>query len=494
MAKGTGVLTVNKFVPGWFTLKPPVEIPPGAASVCTNVDLSSGTCKRRFGWTDYAASNSYGGLDVSAVYATGGFDAFNLAVLVVAGNSLYSVASPSATPTLVTSTLASSPAPTLPLHVNFAEANGAVYMAIQDSAGNSYPLRKWDGTTFSVSTSPSTYLVVFANDGLFVVDAAQPNTLQWSGLVGQTGIDTWPATNFITLDQGDGDAIYGLGFVHNALLVLKQTSVFRVTGQQPDDASVGTGTISVVNLKASSGCNGQFTASSKNDMCIWYNNTGLFSYDGIHIRELTEQVRPFFQGLTGPFVGAWVNWHQYGLVCTYQGVPSLLLLSFNPNSISLWQFTGPTATSALLAVASTRVDTRPEFFLAFSKGSGSFGTAAMCTPTQNSDKGVAIQWQYTTGMLPEGDALEVKVHRQGWYRFTPGTDNFTATVIPDFSSSGSAAVVATASADSVGTARVLHPAAGRAFQLQFSTGTGAQTGAPPEVLEVSLPVRVLPRG
>lgn len=489
MAK-TGTIRLAQFTPGLNTNVAPSLLTPGQASVCNNVDLGKGTVRRRDGWTASHTGTLASGADV-----TGLFDTTDFGLLAVAGNSLYAIAGGVAT--LKTSTLV--PGPTLPLACTFVEANGAVYIAISDAAAVTYPLRKYNGTTAVASGSPGATGVTYYGNALWTLgDINNLPRLTWSGTTGISGVDTWPATNFLDFRPGDGDLLRGFGVINNTLIVLKERSVWRVTGQQPDDAAISSGTMLVTNMDQQSGCTGPFTVSSKDNVIIWMNQRGLFAYDGVSVRELTQAVRPWFAALDQTALvfarGAWINWHQYMLVAKKQnGTTGVLVVTFNPNAISEYTVS---AASGRLLLATPQLPggvvnkVGNDVYFGFAGG-----VVGLHSGASHTDNGTVIDWRYTTGPLEMGPATELKFSRFGYFRSTPDTDNFTAQLQDQFSPTLGASAVVTPTHDpvytdqSIATTRAVVAQIGRAMQLSLSKGTGGQTGASPDISEATFDFR-----
>lgn len=493
MAAKKGIIRLAQFTPGLNTKTPAAQLNPGQATVCNNVDLSLDTVRRRNGWTASHAGTLASGADV-----TGLFDTTDFGLLAVAGNSLYAIAGGVAT--LKTSTLVT--APTLPLSCTFVEANGAVYIAVSDAAAVTYPVVKYNGTTAVASVSPGATGVTYYGNALWILgDTNHLPRLSWSGTTGISGVDVWPATNFLDFRPGDGDLLRGFGVINNTLIVLKERSVWRVTGQQPDDAAISSGTMLVTNMDQQSGCTGPYTVSSKDNVIIWMNQRGLFAYDGVSVKEITQAVRPWFTQLDQTALvfarGAWINWHQYMLVAKKQnGTTGVLVVTFNPNSIT--EYTVSSASGRLL-MATPQLPggvvnkVGNDVYFGFAGG-----VVGLHSSASHTDNGTVIDWRYTTGPLEMGPVTDTKFTRFGWFRSVPDTDNFTAQLQDQFSTSLGVTAVVTPTHDpvytdqAVATTRVVLAQVGKAMQMSLSKGTGGQTGVSPEISEATFDFRSRP--
>lgn len=486
---------IQKWLPGLNTQTPVQLLPEGDAAVALNVDLTTGGVQARPGYSVDATLASGTPIDNMLVYSdTGGTEH----TFATAANSLYIDAA------LVTSSLATTPI-AAPLCVRAQYANGALYMAVQDSQ---YPsvdrrIRKFSsGTVTTISTSPYASDIVFFNNSLWANDkGGYKNRIWWSGQVGTTGLDFWPPNNFVDINASDGDEIIGFGMLHNALIVFKNRSIWRIVGTAPDDAALSTGSMSVSPLGVSSGAVSCYTIASLNGSIVWLNQKGLFIYNGVSILELTETIRPFFATMDPTKVvvssrGSWISWNQYMLsVPIVGGARQQIVVTTSPKSIVQYSFakTVTSFTGNLGAVdyvgsngGIVNAYKPVSFYLGFIDG-----TIGHFDNTHATDAGVAIPWTYTTGILGLGQPGLVKMC-DIVYTIGPavaGADPITVTLTGDTVSHST--TFTPASTTPVSTTRLSVPAVGRAIQLSL-TGN-ASTLPRSEIDEVSVRFRTLLR-
>lgn len=500
------IAVVNKWSPGLVTIRPPALLNPGEATVASNVLLDEGGVKRRQGYTLLSAGGPGGQTSpISGLYPfyTGSGAAY---LLGVSSRSLaYSTGG--GWTTISSSLDAGSLTP--PLYCTFAGLNGGAYIGVSDSAGLTQVLRKWDGSTYSVSTSPPGALVTDWNSGLWVAGStATPSRLFWSGLTGISGPDTWPATNFIDLAPGDGDVITGLGRTLNNLVVLKQRSIFMLQGQQPDNATTSAGTLQVTQFRDQLGCVAPRTVASSRNLTIYMGRRGVYAFDGVTVHELTQNVRPLFDALDQTklttAVGGWINWspHRYMLravnangsyltlvltldsIWTTEPYTGDYLTGYEATLVSSWTTQDPIDAMALM----TFVNAKQAGVFGFHNGTvGQYGGTT--------DNGNTIPWQYTTGPLPLGPQSELKFTRFCYFKGAGGGDSCTVGLIPNYDTTletSQTAAFTQVHSEPVVTYRTVLPVVSRVAQLDIKgSGTSGPQTQIDEVTIVYTP-RVVP--
>lgn len=463
---------LRQFAPGLNTRLPAVQLVPGQSTVATNVDLSGGSIRRRTGYATVNASLPSTAAEVSALFPF--YFQTTKQLLAVAGT--YLMRSTGGAFTTITSTLRVSDA----VRTSFASIDDKCYISVRSGADLAGQISKWDGTAYTatVSGSPTSALVAKWSNALWSAGdttVGSQSRLRWSGLVGSSGSDTWPATNYVDLDPGDGDKIIGLGATLNALVVLKERSIFLIRGEPPNDAAVSAGSLAVTRLDRQPGCVAGATVASAGNQVIYLGRKGLYFFDGTSPRELTEAVRPFFEDVDVAnlknAVGGFISPTRY-LLAIKDAASAIKVLHVNLDPFALTTWTGQNITG--IGIFEFTADgEKPVIGIA----------GAVRYESGTSDAGSAIPWTYTTGVLPFGPATWLKILRWGYLRADASSEDITVTALKNFETAGSSAIVSTtpSGTEDPVTARFVVPGVARAVQLKF-TGAGATT--PAEIHEV----------
>lgn len=397
----------GQWTPALNTVNPPSLLTPGHAAACLNVDVYGGTVKRRDGWLptlSAAIGNSISTMSRAMVTGT------NYLIIGTSTGALYywlPVRSTNTSPIAATLISATSANPN-----RFLTVGKTLYCV-----GTSLTLAKWDGTSFSATIAGSIGdpdNLVFFNNAIWTLDnSVHPNSfgrIRWSGLQGTSGVEVWPANNFLTLWTTQSlaainqDSITGMAVLNNSLIVLTDQHAFRITGQPPDDAALAPGSLVVTPLLNIPGCVAANTVDVSNGRLIWLSAKGLFMFDGVKITELTEAVRPWFLSLTTTLatngalhlpVGRWITADQYMLSGQFWTDSSYhqLVLNFNPFSIQEYTIANITAMAPGLNPHKVNDGEYPKYFIGNTAGMvGSVGGNISEGWGSNSDNGSAISW------------------------------------------------------------------------------------------------------
>lgn len=479
------VYHIAKWTPGLNTRTPASDLTPGEAAVALNVDLSGGTLKPRVGFSKPAGSPDVNkdtvGLGLFSTRAAGVETRYMLAV-----GGLTLTQQTDITPTNITTTVIPSGQVQSAIFTTIADA---VYIALKDIVGGVYALRKWSpGGGFSITTSPAGDIVATYGNALWVA-SSNGSRVFWSGTFGNSGVDVWPANNFIDVGPGDGDIITGLVAHGTSLLVLKRNSIYRITGVQPNDAALATGTIVVTPLASQDGCIAPQTVASRNGQTIWLGQRGVFMYDGVHIKEISINIRATIVSASNAVVtarGSWLSNYQYLLF--YQ--LTAYIFTFSPDfSIAQWTF--GTSNPPICAIKFAPSLTTADYVWYGLKGGGGAGGTGINDSVR--DAGADVNWMYRTGALPLGPVTTLKLTRFAYLRQSvPGGFNtFPVTVAlrPDFSDNTGVTATAISPVNLHAyefTQRLVLPLVARTVSLEISGTQAAGSLWTPEIEEFNV--------
>lgn len=530
MPRPKQVFTTNVWAPGLTKSTSPVGLEPGQAPIADNVDLSRpGILRRRAGWSDIEADFSAGSfpnwLEISrmadyhlAVSERQGLpgppsDNYHSLVAVVGPELWHSDPAEADTgkPSVGTSwaklgTLSLRSSDSFPLNSDimrpmFAKLGQKLYIVKSYGGAGGFtgnhisgPIDSWDTVTFTADIgggSPECSIIATYGSALVVAGIdGNESRIQWSGLEGTSGPDTWPAANFFDLDEGDGDVILGLGVLHNSLFVFKRHSIWRVTGQLPDDGALAAGTVSVVKLGGElPGCIAPRSLVSTGEEIIYLSQSGVFSFDGQTTTELTRGIRDVFITLLG--VEPWLTGDGLDATGYYDRRNNRYILSFptfrntgDTDCIAIELGNGALSSwSGSLADLTSHVRMKDGDYVGFLDGK--IGILDNAT----TDDGDPIVWDYLTGVLAITPEADMKITRMGHVLAKPTDEDITFQVVGDFSTASFPGDYTPDLTDSSGAElvyRVLNLTnKGRNIQLRI-TGDGLDTAVIPEVHRVNI--------
>ena len=486
-SRGTSFVRLRNFVKGLVTIRPPSALENGEAQVAENVDLSQDTVKRRSGWQKtHSGDLPVADKPVTSLYAHYPDDGTD-AILATVGTSLIKQDAGAAD----FATLKSAFAPEEPVEATYQSTQGNVYVAVRYGEDRtSQTLSKWDGSSVTqITDTPAVSLITIFNDALWGSgDSTEPSRVYWSRIFPNQDIqsdssDGWPATNFVDVFPGDGDQVTGLGKLLQSLVVLKERSIHRISGTQPDDAAVETGDLSVFGQEDQAGCVAPRSVASASNLIVYLNREGLFGFNGVRTKELSEPIRPLFETLNASeiekSVGFWLDPFHYVIALTTEDsvVPDLIVSMHLQPTLHFTVWTG-------LEV--------------YSWGKFRFGgeeipilgtDGAVGRMDANTDDGTPIDWKYVSGVLNLGGDPFAKVVRRGWVEAKVTGDTMDVELLPDFRDNGIVKVVNLSKFKTADESEVRIPlsAFGKAHNWAVKL-SGRGTGTAPEVTEVMLEV------
>lgn len=139
-------------------------------------------------------------------------------------------------------------------------------------------MSSWDGTTFAnVPGAPKVHFLKNFKNYMFAANTtANPARLFWSTVLNS---DSWPASNFVDVAPNDGQQITGLFNDGTSLLIIKQRSIYKLSGDIFDPSNP---TYTLTKLYTPPEC----VFDSANSWAMFqgvyllYAGQGLYTYDG----------------------------------------------------------------------------------------------------------------------------------------------------------------------------------------------------------------------
>jgi hypothetical protein len=191
---------------------------------------------------------------------------------------------------------------------------------------------KYNGATVSaLANAPSKgKFAVLHNEQLFCVDTTEPSTLLWSDLIDP---ETWPATHYLTVKDGDGDKITNIQKFLGELLIFKRRSIHTLRGTTIDDFRKD-------ELDSRIGCVGEFAAVVNGTNVFFVSDEGLCAFNGVKVINLSENKIPNLWGniaidyLENAVAGYWDGYVWFALTekgYTYNNL--VLLYSVSANNV-----------------------------------------------------------------------------------------------------------------------------------------------------------------
>lgn len=178
-------------------------------------------------------------------------------------------------------------------NICFAAMGGKIYLA-----SNGHDTYSWDGTTFShISDTtadgtgtefPQADIILQAHDRMFafnVSEGATPTAYHsriWFSEAGDA--ETWLATSWIDVAADDGEEITGAIAFRDEIVVFKESSVYLLTGTDPDSFSLYR-VSDIFGLKKTGTTRNRMSAVGvKNVYWVDGNTSRLMLYDGADVR------------------------------------------------------------------------------------------------------------------------------------------------------------------------------------------------------------------
>ena len=164
---------------------------------------------------------------------------------------------------------------------------------------------KWDGTTVTdLANAPvDGQFPVLHKEKLFVVPASEPSTFCWSESFDP---EEWPAVNYWSVKEGDGDEITCLRKHLGELIIFKRRSIHSFRGSSFED-------FRLEELDSRLGCVGPLAAAALGPYLYFVSDEGLCVFNGMSATNLSYGRIPKLWGkinkeyLHKAVVGVWNN-------------------------------------------------------------------------------------------------------------------------------------------------------------------------------------------
>lgn len=220
----------DQFHAGLWTARAPDDLPPGASTICKNVDWSraKGRVSKRRGQAQDNPSNGAGRCSGFYQYTLQSGTSFDI---VSYANTVASIVGGVYT-TRYTGTMAGA-------STNFSQLSDILMMVSETE-----PTMKWDGVTASfailLGTPPANgkYIVIWQNRVWIANTSAGKSRLHYSNVGLPEDWTTPGGAGFIDVNIDDGDEITGIMPVGPAMYVFKNRTVYKIMGVTPTTFNV----------------------------------------------------------------------------------------------------------------------------------------------------------------------------------------------------------------------------------------------------------------
>lgn len=192
-------------------------------------------------------------------------------------------------------------------------------MYIIRTTGN---IRSWNGTTLSadIAGSPAGTFGVIFKDRLWVFDSSSASLGSRLYFSAAGNLSSWPSTNFIDVQTGDGDFLVALGVLQDVLYVFKGRTTWGLFVQGSPENWV------LRNLNPSLGCISKYALREVEGFLYFIGADAIYRTDGTTFRELSEPIASALRGRvvnTSTFnLDTLVYWEDK-LICFISPTPSV---------------------------------------------------------------------------------------------------------------------------------------------------------------------------
>lgn len=143
-------------------------------------------------------------------------------------------------------------------------------------------------------------------DGLFAVEAANPNRVRFSK---RYNYSSWPELFYIDVDVNDGDVISGIYPFFDQLVVFKRKSIYIISGFDETNFSLQR---TATDFRV--GCVAFRSIALLNNQLGFLSERGPFTFDGLRVVYIGDKIESIFNK-TNPNLASVFNWVQQGIVC-----------------------------------------------------------------------------------------------------------------------------------------------------------------------------------
>lgn len=156
---------------------------------------------------------------------------------------------------------------------------------------------EWNGVTAAgITNSPAGTFCKIFKDRLFVIHTegagAISSRLYFSNALNLSSTG-WPATNYVGINEGDGDRLVALAIVSDYLLVFKAKAIWNLFVQ-------GSDTLSWIlrPFRSDTGCVSRHSIVSREGVIFFAGVDGVYTTDGAQVRLISSPVGNYFELVT----------------------------------------------------------------------------------------------------------------------------------------------------------------------------------------------------
>lgn len=251
------------------------EIADNESPDCLNVDFDvRGAIMKIKGFT---LAKNFGASQINSIipfYKTSGSRVF----IVAYGTSLVQYDPLTTTTTVITTTLTGN-------GLRFTGAIDTINNKLFMVNGNTTDgLMSWDGTTFlkAIATAPNGKYIEFYKNRMYITgDPANVNRVYMSSLGDPL---TWPALNFIDIDDGLG-GIMGFKQLGDSQIIFKEMGVFILKGDSPSNYVV------VTSFAGNHGTVSHYSIVRIPNGLMYLSRDGVYLFDGRHFTLMSDKIQ-----------------------------------------------------------------------------------------------------------------------------------------------------------------------------------------------------------
>lgn len=460
----------EQFHAGLWTSRPADELPPGAATICRNVDFSraKGRIAKRKGLAVDHASNGAGSCSGFYQYVLSTGSKFDL---LSSGNLIYSVVGNVYT-IRYTGTMSGA-------STNFTQLSDLAILV-----ANTEPTQKWDGVAASFSvllgTPPANgkFICIWQNRVWIANTSAGKSRLHYSNVGLPEDWTTAGAAGFIDININDGDEITGIMPIGTALYIFKNRTVYKLMGITPTSFTVQP-------LLGNRGCVAPRSIVNMGPFIIYLSQYGLHAVGDYVDGFMAEAIEDAVVDMTKTGACAAKLRDLYVLAYDSDGDGKNDAAFALDARVGAWQTWDNMKANVLIQKDDGSL---------YSAGSDLIITRKHDTGEDDSGTPITMQWR--SSMLGWDDFTAIKKLADQWFKGKPiAGKNLTVNIYVDgvLKSSDTTALDPAYAGETVkvfGQDAMDQDMEGRYFQIEF---TNAELAAPVEISGLSLAATVMPR-
>lgn len=196
---------------------------------------------------------------------------------------------------------------------------------------------KWDGTTLStLANAPAGgKCPVLHKEKLFIQHAAHPSQLWWSDEIYP---ENWPAVNYWSFNEGDGDSITCHIPFLGELIVFKRRSIHALRGSSMDDFRWDV-------LDNRIGCVGPRAAAVNGNYMYFVGDDGIYVFNGLKAENISKRkIMRFWKRINKAYIHKAVVevWDELVWVALPEGDSTVnnLIIIMDPGGYKFWVWRG----------------------------------------------------------------------------------------------------------------------------------------------------------